>query len=405
MKKYLLDTYAVHKGLVSFAALLAGTSIAIAQEPAKVSVYGHAQLNAVWEDGVTNASAPNWSYYAPKDNKDGGNRTLINVNHTRFGVNFSGPQSEGGPALTGKFESDFNASNSRNNNGVGGFRIRHSFGQVKFNDLGLSLLFGQTGDVISPRDPSILSEGTNNYSGNIGTRRPQIRITQAFGPAEIAIAALDDRGASAPKAPAIQGRLGAKFAAGWAGEGQNLELGVSGHFAKEKNTDTQKDQPYVKVPSSYSVNADLLLPIISILSLSGEFFYGQDLSQYSSGSIGLNSKATSDQPTKLKDDGVSRYGVKSLGGWANLGLKLPANLAFNGGVGLESISNDDDLVPGTRSNNLSIFTNLRYFFIKEAFVGIEYWRINTDYTKAANGDKTPSGSINRVELAFNYAFK
>jgi len=394
MKKYLLDTHAVHKGLVSLAVLLAGTSIAIAQEPAKVSVYGFAQLNAIWEDGVTSASAPNWSYYAPKDNKDGGNRTLINVNHTRLGVNFSGPKGESGPELIGRFESDFNASNSRNNNGAGGFRIRHSFGQVKFNDLGLTLLFGQTGDVISPRDPSILSEGSNNYSGNIGTRRPQIRITQAFGPAEIAVAALDDRGASAPKAPAIQGRLGAKFSAGWAGEGQNLELGVSGHFAKEKSTDTTKNQPYVKVPSSYSVNADLLLPIVSILSLSGEFFYGQDLNSYSSGSIGLN-------PSNTKDND----GVKSIGGWANLGIKLPANLAFNGGLGVESISNDDDLKSGTRSSNLSIFTNLRYFFIKEAFVGIEYWRINTDYTKAADGAKTPSGAINRVELAFNYAFK
>jgi len=400
MKKYLFDTHAVRKGLVSLAALLAGTSIAIAQEPAKASIYGFAQLNTVWEDGVTNASAPNWSGYAPSDNKDGGSRTLLNVNHTRFGVNFSGPQSEGKPELTGKFESDFNANTNRNTNGVGnpvggGFRIRHSYGQVKFSDLGLSLLLGQAQDLIASRDPASLSEGVANFSGNIGTRRPQIRITQALGPVEIAVAALDDRGATAPTAPAVQGRLGAKVPAGWAGESQNLELGVSGHFAKEKNTDIIKDQPYVKVPKSYAVTADLLLPIIDILSLSGEFFYGQDLSSYSGGSIGLKPSDNEDQ-TK---------GVKSLGGWANLGFKLPADLAFNGGLALESISNDDDLKPGTRSGNLSIYTNLRYFFIKEAFVGIEYFRINTDYTKTAGGEKTPSGAINRVELAFNYAFK
>jgi len=399
MKKYLFDTHAVRKGLVSLAALLAGTSIAIAQEPAKVSLYGFAQLNTVWEDGVTSTSAPNWSGYAPSDNKDGGSRTLLNVNHTRFGVNFSGPQSEGKPELTGKFESDFNANTNRNTNGVGnpaggGFRIRHSFGQVKFSDLGLTLLLGQTQDLIAPRDPASLSEGVANFSGNIGTRRPQVRITQALGPVEIAVAALDDRGATSPEAPAIQGRLGAKLPASWAGE-SSLEFGVSGHFAKEKNTE-EAQSPYAEKPKSWAVSADLLLPIVSTLSLSGEFFYGQDLSSYSGGSIGLSPADTKD-PTK--------YGVKSLGGWANLGLKLPADFAFNGGVAVESVSNDDDLKAGTRSNNLSIFTNLRYFFIKEAFVGIEYYRLNTDYTKKADGTKTESGAINRVELAFNYAFK
>jgi hypothetical protein len=395
MKKYLVDTHSVRKGLVSLAALSIGASIAIAQEPAKVSVYGFAQLNAVWEDGVISNTGTNWSYSAPKGNDKGGSRTLINVNHSRLGVNFSGPKNEGDPTLSGKLETDFNGNANRNNNGVGnpaggGFRIRHSFGQVRFDDLGLILLFGQTTDVISPRDPAVLSEGTNNQSGNIGTRRPQIRITKELGPAEIAVAATDDRGSSSPESPAVQGRLGAKVS--------GYEIGVSGHLAKEKTSDFDEGKSYVKVPKSWSINADALLPVLDILSISGEFFYGQNLISYSSGSIGQ----TSDAAAKSKDDG-SKYGIKSLGGWANLGLKLPANVAFNGGVGVESISNDDELVDGAKKSNLSIYSNLRYYFIKEAFVGIEYWRINTDYTK--KGDDKTSGSINRVELAFQYAFK
>jgi hypothetical protein len=385
MKKYLADTHSVRKGLVSLTALSLGASLAIAQEPAKVSVYGFAQLNAVWEDGVTNASAPNWSYYAPHNSKDGGSRTLINVNHSRLGVNFSGPKNEGEPTLSGKLETDFNANNARNTNGANGFRIRHSFGQVKFDNIGLILLFGQTTDVISPRDPAILSEGTNNYSGNIGTRRPQIRITKELGIAEIAVAATDDRGATSPEVPAVQGRVGAKVS--------GYEFGVSGHFAKEKNSEIDTI-PYKKTPQSWSINADALLPIIDILSISGEFFYGQNLNSYSSGSIGLTSSATKEND-----------GVQSLGGWANVGVKLPANLVLNVGGGAESINNDDDLKEGTRNSNLSIYSNLRYYFIKEvAFVGIEYWRINTDYTKNAAGE-AHHGSINRIELAFQYAFK
>jgi hypothetical protein len=386
---------------LSAAALLIGASAIQAEDipvvnagGAKISLYGFLQLNSVTEDGVSSAAAPNWSYFAPSDNKKGGTRTLLNVNHTRIGFNLSGPSKDGEPEVTGKFESDFNSSNARNNNGAGGFRIRQSFGQVKFKDLGLTLLLGQTKEVVSPLDPSVLSEGTVNYGGNLANRKPQIRLSQALGAIEIAIAAVNDLGANAPKAPALQGRVGAKVPAGWAGEKQNLELGVSGHFAKEKNTDTTDNQPYQKVPQSWSINADLSLPIISALGFSGEFFYGQDLQQLANGSLGLT-------PSSNKDPAD---GIKSLGGWAALGLKLPANLSFYGGFGAESISNDDDLKEGVRNSNLAIFTSLKYNFISNAFLGFEYFRIATDYTD--KGDKkTPSGAINRYELAFNYAFK
>jgi len=373
----------------------------------KISLYGFAQLNAVWEDGVTNTSQNNWNLTAPSDNKDGGSRTLLNVNHTRFGINFSDSPTEGGTELSGKIEADFNNNANRNPNGVSStnvqgvsvpgsaFRIRHSFGQVKFNDLGLTLLFGQTGNVFSPRDPSILSEGTMNYSGNIGSSRvPQIRITQALGPAEVAVAAVDDRGAIAPIFPSVQGRVGLKVPADWADAKQNLEFGVSGHFASEKNTDTDtKNKSSVKVPKSWSANADLNLPIIDILGLSGEFFYGQNLRNYANGSLGLTAAAL--DPTKVDEED----GVKSFGFWANLSVKLPASLTLGGGIGMESIANDDDLRSGTIDSNMGIFGNLRYNFIPSAFVGIEYWRISTSYKDA---DK---GAINRIELAFNYAFK
>jgi len=437
--------------------LLVANSTVLAQgtnvpaEPAKaaagtkISLYGFAQLNAIWEDGVLRTNQNNWNLTAPSDNKDGGSRTMLNVNHTRFGINFSDSPTEGGTELSGKIEADFNNNANRNPNGAtanttavsgvsqdantgkvtsstvsipgaSAFRIRHAFGQVKFNNLGLALLFGQTANVFSPRDPSILSEGTMNYSGNIGSSRvPQIRITQALGPAEIAVAAVDDRGANAPKAPSVQGRLGLKIPAGWADAKQSLEFGVSGHFANEKNTDTTDNQTYVKVPKSWSVNADLNLPIIDILGIFGEFFYGQNLRNYANGSLGLI--ASDLDKSKIKEGD----GVKSFGGWANLGLKLPASLTLGGGFGLESIINDDDLSTGKINNNMGIFANLKYNFIPSAFVGVEYWRISTDYTdsptKDSNGKnikgpdgkdvlgKTKGGAINRVELAFNYAFK
>ncbi|GBU26439.1 hypothetical protein R83H12_03136 [Fibrobacteria bacterium R8-3-H12] len=392
----------------------------------KISLYGFAQLNAVWEDGVKSLNANNWNLTAPVDSKNGGSRTLLNVNHTRFGINFSDSPTEDGTELSGKIEADFNNSAGRNSNGVAtttalsgvsasqdtagkvtlssssvsiagsAFRIRHAYGQVKFGDLGLTILFGQTGNVFSPRDPSILSEGTMNYSGNIGSSRvPQIRLTQVLGPAEIAVAAVDDRGATAPVSPAFQGRLGLKVPAEWADKKQNLEVGVSGHFANEKNTDIDtKNKSSVKLPKSWSANADLNLPIIDILGLSGEAFYGQNLRNYANGSLGLTASAL--DPTKISEGD----GVKSFGFWTNLSVKLPASLTLGGGLGMESISNDDDLKKGTIDSNMGIFGNLRYNFIPSAFVGVEYWHISTSYK-----DIDDKEAINRIELAFNYAFK
>jgi len=404
----------------------------VKSEPAKaagtkISLYGFAQLNAVWEDGVKNLNANNWNLTAPGDSKNGGNRTLLNVNHTRFGINFSDAPTEDGTELSGKIEADFNNNAGRNPNGAtantsvsvvsvsqdadgkvttssssvtiqgaSAFRIRHAYGQVKFGDLGLTILFGQTNNVFSPRDPSILSEGTMNYSGNIGSSRvPQIRLTQVLGPAEVAVAAVDDRGASAPVSPAFQGRLGLKVPAEWADKKQNLEVGVSGHFANEKNTDIDtKNKSSVKLPKSWSANADLNLPIIDILGISGEAFYGQNLRNYANGSLGLTASAL--DPTKISEGD----GVKSFGFWTNLSVKLPASLTLGGGLGMESISNDDDLKKGTIDSNMGIFGNLRYNFIPSAFVGVEYWRISTSYK-----DIDDKEAINRIELAFNYSFK
>jgi len=391
----------------------------------KISLYGFAQLNAVWEDGVKNLNANNWNLTAPGDSKNGGSRTLLNVNHTRFGINFSDAPTEDGTELSGKIEADFNNNAGRNPNGASStnavnnvsvsqdadgkvtlssssvsiagsaFRIRHAYGQVKFGDLGLTILFGQTGNVFSPRDPSILSEGTMNYSGNIGSSRvPQIRLTQVIGPAEVAVAAVDDRGATAPVSPAFQGRLGLKIPAEWADKKQNLEVGVSGHFANEKNTDVDtKNKNTAKLPKSWSANADLNLPIIDILGISGEAFYGQNLRNYANGSLGLNAAAL--DPTKISEGD----GVKSFGFWTNLSVKLPASLTLGGGLGMESIANDDDLKKGIIDSNMGIFGNLRYNFIPSAFVGVEYWHISTSYK---DSDKE---AINRIELAFNYAFK
>ena len=412
---------------LSVAALLAGISVAAAEEApvvtpggTKVQIYGRLELNSAYEDGITGGL---WSANAtPNANKDAQGRTSLSIARTRLGLNLAGPSKEGEPDLNGKFEADFAGNSGYNNfngsssvtadySGAPGFRVRQSYGSVKFKDIGLTLLFGMTDDLITPIDPPSINPSSLNGVGNLGNRRPQIRVTQALGPVEIAVAATHDRLRAndnvAPSSPGVQGRLGAKLPATWAGEKANIALGIGGLFAKDEAANADDENRNKRGPSTNSINADLSLPIIDILTLTGEFFTGQNLTRYGDGSLGLNHTSSSN-PDKVKKDGI-----KSMGWWAALAAKLPANLSASTGVGMEAVDGDvvkDDLeksdkIPGSRESNMFIFANLGYNFTSAAKLTFEYLNLATDYADKLNGDKTDKGYLNRFELNFRYDFK
>jgi len=405
---------------LSIAALLAGISIAAAQDipvvnigGTKISLYGFLQLNTVYEDGNSQQSSANppvkynWTEIVPKKSSDGSKaqdgegRFLFNVNQTRIGFNLAGPQAEGGAEVSGKFEADFANNQERNNNGVNGFRIRHSYGQVKFSNIGLTLLAGQTSDLIAPLSAPTLNQGGLRSQGSLGTRRPMIRLTEAIGPIEVAVAATDDRGSDIPVIPGFQGSLKAKIPASWAGEKQNVELILSGHYATEETAadDTtgvkKKDKDgYIAGPTSWSGVASLSLPVISIINLSGETFYGQNLKNYSNGSINIKSSPA---------PGYVGTGFQSIGGWGAANIKLPAGFALAGGYGVEAID-ESRWKEGSPKKNSVIFGNLKYNVAETAFIGFEYANLSTEYAVAKNAE-ADNGKLNRFELVFNYAFK
>lgn len=408
----------MNKVKLSVAALLAGISIVSAEDipvvnvgGAKISMYGFVQLNAVYED--TYNKGLEYSDMAPSANEDGEGRFLMNIDQTRIGFNFAGPNPSESTEITAKFEADF-ANNTNNiKNGTGDkLRIRHAFGQIKFKDLGLSLLIGQSGDLLTPISAPTLSQSALKSAGSIGTRRPQIRLTKAIGPTELALAATHDQlggnGAyedgmeASPSMPGFQGSFKGKFPAAWAGEKQNLEITLSGEYASldvAANTKAGKDlkddlKDEEKAPGSWAGAVSLSAPIVSVVSLQGEFFMGQNLADFSGGSLGLKGRNTGKNPEE---------GVQSMGGWGALNVKLPANFSVTGGAGFESLDKDHEQA-GKVNSNLAAFGNVKYG-IGPAFIGVEYTHIATDYADKADGSKTKSGAINRVELAFQYALK
>jgi len=406
----------MNKAKLSLALLLLGTSISVAEDipvinagGTKISLYGYLQLNAVYENGASETQGDHYSRWANSNAEKADGHFWMNPNSTRLGFNFSGPQTEGKPEVSGKLETDFNNGNpNRQNNGA--FRIRHSYGQIKFKDIGLTILMGQSSDVIAPLGAPTISQAGLEGSGSLGTRRPQIRLTEAVGPVEIIAAVTNDRTRTDLNAvaPAFQGSLGAKLPAAWAGEKQNVQVVLSGHYAFNEtagNTEAEvkaKDTASFGYPTSWSGVASLSVPVISILKLSGEVFYGQELNRYNSGSIGLTNSNNYTAGTNI---GWGKgKGIQSVGGWGALELKL-GDFALAGGAGVESIDENRNAGAGTRESNLTVFGNLKYNVAETMWLGLEYTNIKTGYADAANGDKTKDGKLNRVELGLNYAFK
>jgi len=384
----------------------------------KISLYGRLELNTAYETS-TGYSNKLWSVVAPSPAKDAnGNkitpvgRTSLSVARTRWGINLEGPSKDDEPSLKGKFEADFSGADGYSNfNGSSGFRIRQSWGSVNFKDIGLTLLFGQTDDVVTPLDPPAVNPSSFNGTGNLGNRRPQIRITEAIGPVEVAVAATHDRtygytpqdkdatitgtaitDNDPPSMPGFQGRVGVKLPASWAGEKANLAVGVGGLYASNEAAYPDSKNDYDSPEPSYMFGADLSLPIIDILTLTGEFFTGQNLSRYGNGSL--------DQKRAYHEDG----GIKSIGWWGGLAAKLPSNLSAGIGAGAENLDKKSQ-TPGGLEGNMFIFANLAYNFTSAAKVTFEFVNFSSDYTKLADGTKVDSGSMNRFELNYRYDFK
>ncbi|MCL1967238.1 MAG: hypothetical protein FWF67_05095 [Fibromonadales bacterium] len=416
----------VAKPVESLSTTIAGT---------KISLYGRLELNSAYEDGITNGL---WSAYAPKNsNKDAQGRTTLSVARSRFGFNLEGPSKEDEPTLKGRFEADFAAvgsgsSDFGNFRGSSGFRIRQSWGSVNFKDIGLTLLFGQTDDVVNPIDPPSINPSSLNGAGNIGTRRPQIRATQVVGPIDIAVAVMHDRiynytarmdkdkadpdrpastdadgneipahkgtdkpvseGSNPPSIPAFQGRVGLKLPATWAGEKANLAFGVGGLYGKNEAANADAKNSYDSPEPAYMLGLDLSLPLIDILTLTGEFFSGQNLSRYE-GSFSSYSRAYS-------DDG----GIKSTGWWGGLSAKLPASVSAGAGIGAENLDKKSKIA-GNIESNMFIFGNVAYNFTSAAKVTFEYLNLATNYTDKDGDTDKDKGHLNRFELNFRYDFK
>lgn len=358
-----------------------------------VELYGYVKLDASYDTSATAIGEyGRWVQSEATNRND--NQFSMTARQTRLGMNIYGPD-VAGARTSGKIEVDFYRGDGENHNMP---RMRHAYLKLDWPEHRFSILAGQTWDVISPLYSPTINFTVGWWQGNIGHRRPQIRLTKGFELAKdtelkLELAAVrtitnrttlftpanEDTGEDAGF-PTIQSRASLTFP--FIPGAKPATVGVSGHWGEEESDRDARghNRNYV----TWSGNVDMKVPVTNWLTLQSEGFVGENLDAYLGGiGQGLNT-------TRGRE-------VRAQGGWVAASLGPWAKWTFNLGAGIDNPS-DGDLTAGSRTCNRVVFGNAWYAINKSASVGLELSQLHTNYKQQRD-----SGSL-RAHLAFLYKF-
>lgn len=359
------------------------------EKPLSFKLYGYIKLDAAYDTARTDVG--NFArWVVPQPGGEDDDQFNMTANQTRLGVNFSGPSTDE-YEVSGKAEIDFYGGGGENK--AQPF-MRHAYMQIHWKETGLTLLAGQTWDAFSPLNPPTVNYSVAWWSGNIGYRRPQIRLTTTFGAdagAKVTLtgavartighkSGFDPGDSGEDNAfPSVQGRIGFTLPVDDSGA---FSAGFSGHFGQEEY-DIAADGSNVEF-DSWSANLDVSFKFAGGILLKGEFFKGKNLDSYLGGiGQGLNLA-----------DGME---IESTGGWASLSIPVGNKVTFSI-AGAVDDPDDDTLASGQRSFNSSFWGNINFALVKNVGVGLEIARWSTEYK---DGEEYESV---RGQLAFTYSF-
>lgn len=355
--------------------------------------YGYIKLDASYDSALTNDG--NYVYYVlPYAEGEENDEFNMTAKQTRLGVKFDGPEADN-VDLSGRIEFDFYGGGAENKPNP---MLRHAYLEMRFP--ALTVLAGQTSDVISPIVPTTLNYIVLWKSGDIGYRRPQVRLTRTVKLAEgtkLSLAAAATRsmgqdagGGETMGAPAFQGRL----AVGTKLMGKAMEIGVSGLMGREEATYSDSLGSTTRELDQTAVAVDVSLPLGDVLVLKGQYFTGKNLKHYLGG-VGQGVAAV---PAEESRDAELEE-IEASGWWAQLTATPAKGLQFNVGAGSDDPEiPEDDAAGNSFDKNTTYYGNVLWTVAPSAVIGAEYAMIETEYV----GGEAYEDS--RVQLSFMYKF-
>jgi len=355
--------------------------------------YGYIKLDASLDSALTNNG--DFAYivlpYAEGEEHSEFNMT---ANQTRLGVKFDGPNGDD-VDVSGRIEFDFYGGGGENKANP---MLRHAYLEMKFD--AFDILAGQTSDVISPIVPTTMNYIVLWKSGDIGYRRPQIRLTKAMELSDemkVTIAASANRSmgrgydGEATGMPSFQGRLA--LSTKLIGD-KPMTVGVGGLWGQEESTyaDSLGATTVYDLEQS-GIAIDAVIPMGDLVTLKGGYFTGKNIGQY----LGGIGQGIAEIPAE-ESRNIEPVEIEASGWWAQLSMKASDTIAINVGAG----SDDPEISDGDTANNLekntTYYGNVIWTVAPSAMIGAEYAKFETEYV----GGETYEN--NRMQLSFMYKF-
>ncbi len=351
--------------------------------------YGYFKLDASYDQHLT--SNGNYVMWVLPENNNSDERQF-NMTHkeSRFGFKAKGDGYEK-VDVGGQVEFDMYGTAGAENKAE--LMVRHAYLTVQKQNF--QFLAGQTWDLISPLNPASLNYTVLWGCGNIGYRRPQVRLSytapvdkqtnvniatgffRTIGSdltptltlsTEVANGVDDGTEAGVPSTEGLL-EIDHKSTTSL-----SIRTGVSGLYGKMKAEGTLGSKENYE---SYAICGHLMLSLPSGVGISGEVYTGSNLATYFGG---INNNNTID-------------GTHSRGGWASAWVTPTQEVKLSAGVGLDD-PDDQDLLAGSRSKNTCYYGNIRVTPVPKFTVGLEVSQWQTDYKGAA------SAKAARVQSAF-----
>lgn len=380
-----------------------------------ITPYGAVWLNAFSNSGSGGTpfiDAPFW-VTPTKENNIG-----ATARQSQFGLKITGGKL-GNANVTGIVEADFWGGFPSTSVGEGQAILRIRLAKAKFDWETTSLTFGQDWmTTFSPNNPASLAPYIYTASGNLWFRLPQIKVEQKFGenfklqgailspttgdfPAE-GVFPLRTNSGMLSRFPFLQSRI-SYSQENWLGSEKTGTIGFSGHYGRSRVEigDSTTDTTDI---DSVGFSLDWNFPLATErITLAGEAFSGRNLSGFFGGVFqGYNTDFAFRRNNTLIAGGVRGIGTR--GGWAQLGLNLPAfddRLTAYASIGIDDPRNEDLVTLSRadfRNRNLSYVLEFIYEVSPQFSIGSSFQRLETSYVV------TGKQHLNHVDFAAKYSF-
>ncbi len=301
---------------------------------------------------------------------------------TQLGLRLKAMDIEGF-TVSGRVEADFNGGSAT----APTLRLRHAY--LRLGDSGgrWEVLAGRTNEVIAPFRADSINFPAENWPGDVGTRRTQLRATwfqalgadqrwvfcAAFNPVRQGLEGTEET----VQVPVVEARAALEFRV----LGQAAEFGLWGHHGSQHHP-AQADRQGGDLRTR-SLGVDLRLPLGPCWTLTTEPWQGEMADAY---------------PSSAMASLALRDAVRSRGGWASLTYAPVASWRFNAGLGIHDPENLG-LHLGQRDHLSSWFLNGFKTWAGRLELGLEVsrWRSTFKGTTASNDDL-------RVQVGLGYSF-